>query len=326
MLTSAVACSPSSSAPRCSCSSAPERSSRRSRWGRGKLDYAGLGIVALSFALVVAAAIYMFGTTSGAHINPAVTFSLAVVRRFPWVEVVPYVVAQLAGGAGRGGAHQRDLRVARERPERVRRHDRRRGVHQGAGGGRGRRSGTFLLAGDDHGARRRPARSGGFAGLVIGLAVACEIMVIGPISGGSVNPARTFGPYLATSIFGGSTPWSEFWIYWVGPLVGGALAALAYDRDRPARTSRGAPDAQRPQGTAGDVRGPPRAPGGRPRRAATGSTTEGSTTRWPVTRQSHTSSPARSRCRRSTTPSSRCRTDRAFTRTTSGARPRTGRS
>ena len=37
-------------------------------------------------------------------------------------------------------------------------------------------------------------------------------MVIGPLSGGSVNPARTFGPYLATSIFGGSTPWSELWI------------------------------------------------------------------------------------------------------------------
>ena len=65
--------------------------------GKGELDYAGLGIVALSFALVIAAVVYMFGTTSGAHINPAVTFSLAVVRRFPWVEVGPYIAAQLAG-------------------------------------------------------------------------------------------------------------------------------------------------------------------------------------------------------------------------------------
>ena len=65
--------------------------------GQGELDYAGLGIVAISFALVVAVAVYMFGTTSGAHINPAVTFSLAVVRRFAWVEVIPYVAAQLAG-------------------------------------------------------------------------------------------------------------------------------------------------------------------------------------------------------------------------------------
>jgi len=99
--------------------------------------------------------------------------------------------------------------------------------------------------------RRAPA---GFAGLVIGLAVACEIMVIGPISGGSVNPARTFGPYLATTVFGGSTPWSELWIYWVGPLAGGALAALAYDLiARPDRTAQPAEGEQ--QGAAGDVQG-----------------------------------------------------------------------
>jgi glycerol uptake facilitator protein len=96
--------------------------------------------------------------------------------------------------------------------------------------------------------RRAPA---GFAGLVIGLSVACEIMVIGPISGGSVNPARTFGPYLATELFGGSVPWSEFWIYWAGPLVGGALAALAYDLI--AQPERAA--AEERQGAAGDVVG-----------------------------------------------------------------------
>jgi glycerol uptake facilitator protein len=84
--------------------------------GDGKLDYAGLGIVAFSFALVIAAVVYMFGTTSGAHINPAVTVALAVVRRFPWVEVAPYVLAQLAGAAIGGilvnaifGSHAVDL-------------------------------------------------------------------------------------------------------------------------------------------------------------------------------------------------------------------------
>ena len=95
---------------------------------------------------------------------------------------------------------------------------------------------------------------------MIGLAVACEIMVIGPISGGSVNPARTFGPYLATSIFGGSAPWSELWIYCAGPLVGGALAALAYDLiAQPERAADGRGGAA--AGHRGRRGGPPRAPG-----------------------------------------------------------------
>jgi glycerol uptake facilitator len=175
--------------------------------GQGELDYAGLGIVAISFALVVAAAVYVFGTTSGAHINPAVTFSLAVVRRFPWAEVVPYVVVQLAGALVGAvlvnaifGSHASDLNVSG-------------GTVVGAGFTKAQAVGaealgTFLLLATIMALavdRRAPA---GFAGLVIGLAVACEIMVIGPIS---------------------STPWTEFWVYCVGPLVGGALAALAYD-------------------------------------------------------------------------------------------------
>lgn len=219
--------------------------------GRGELDYAGLGIVAISFALVVAAVVYMFGTTSGAHINPAVTVSLAVVRRFPWAEVVPYIVVQL-GGALVGavlinaifGSHASDLNASG-------------GTVVGAEFTKAQAVGaealgTFLLLATIMALavdRRAPA---GFAGLVIGLAVACEIMVIGPISGGSVNPARTFGPYLATTIFGGSAPWSELWVYCVGPLVGGVLAALAYDLI--AQPERAA-ESDRPQGTAGEVQG-----------------------------------------------------------------------
>jgi glycerol uptake facilitator protein len=222
--------------------------------GHGQLDYAGLGIIALSFALVIAAAVYMFGTTSGAHINPAVTFSLAVVRRFPWVEVIPYFVAQLAGALAGAvlinaifGSHASDLNVSG-------------GTIVGAGFTKAQAAvaeglGTFLLLATIMALavdRRAPA---GFAGLVIGLAVACEIMVIGPISGGSVNPARTFGPYLATDIFGGSTPWSELWIYWVGPLVGGAIAVLTYDLIAQPQRAAAAAEGEVPQGTAGAVEG-----------------------------------------------------------------------
>jgi len=222
--------------------------------GQGKLDYAGLGIVGFSFALVIAAVIYMFGSTSGAHINPAVTVSLAVVRRFPWSEVVPYVLAQLAGALIGGvlviaifGSHVTDLNVSG-------------GTIVGAGFTKGQAAvaeglGTFLLVATIMALavdRRAPA---GFAGLLIGLSVACEIMVIGPISGGSVNPARTFGPYLATEIFGGSTPWSEFWIYWAGPLVGGGLAAVAYDVIAQPERAAAAAEAQTAQGTAGEIEG-----------------------------------------------------------------------
>lgn len=196
--------------------------------GSGQVDYAGIGIIALSFALVVAAVIYMFGSTSGAHINPAVTLALAVVRRFPWAEVVPYIVAQLVGAVvggilvdGMFGRVATGLNVSG-------------GTVVSAGFSNWQALlaeflGTALLmltimavAID----RRAPV---GFAGLMIGLAVGCEIMVIGPISNGSVNPARTFGPYVATQIFGGSTPWSLYWIYVVGPVVGAAAGALLYD-------------------------------------------------------------------------------------------------
>jgi glycerol uptake facilitator protein len=194
----------------------------------GRLDYAGLGIIALAFALAVALAVYTIGTTSGAHINPAVTIGLAVVRRFKWSEVGPYIVAQLAGAVA--GALLIVAYVGT------------RATTNGAVGltalGTGVNSlqgvvaealGTFLLlftimavAVD----KRAPV---GWAGWLIGLAVAAEVMVIGPFTGGSVNPARSFGPYLVNQIFGGSTPWSEFWIYIVGPIVGAVAATFCYE-------------------------------------------------------------------------------------------------
>ena len=221
--------------------------------GGGKLDYAGLGIVAFSFALVIAAVVYMFGTTSGAHINPAVTVALAVVRRFPWPEVGPYILAQLAGAVIGGilvnaifGSHAVDLNASG-------------GTIVGAGYTKGQAVtaealGTFLLLATIMALAVDSRAPAGFGGLVIGLAVACEIMVIGPISGGSVNPARTFGPYVATSVFGGSPPWGQIWLYVVGPLAGGAIAALAYDAIAQPRRAQLAATADR-QGTAGAVEG-----------------------------------------------------------------------
>ena len=74
--------------------------------------------------------------------------------------------------------------------------------------------------------RRAPP---GFAGLIIGLTVAGVITTVGNISGASLNPARTFGPYLGDSLMGGINLWMFLPIYIIGPIVGAILAALAYN-------------------------------------------------------------------------------------------------
>jgi glycerol uptake facilitator protein len=78
--------------------------------------------------------------------------------------------------------------------------------------------------------------------------------VIGPLTGAAINPARMFGPWVASSLTGGGAPWSQAGAYIVGSLVGGCLAAVAYDllaRPRAAEE----PGAQPAQGTQGDIAG-----------------------------------------------------------------------
>lgn len=218
--------------------------------GNGRLDYAGLGMVAITFALAIALAIYAFGTTSGAHLNPAVTVSLAAVRRFPWSEVPAYVVAQLAGGLA-GAA----LIVASFGREAVDLGTGQTSIATGTSYGQAivaEAVGTFLLltaimalAVD----RRAP---GGWAGLMIGLSVAAAILVIGPLTGGSLNPARTFGPLLVGTIGDGPTHWSDFPAYIVGPLIGGLVAAIVYDVVAQPRVF-GEPEPA--QGTQGEIEG-----------------------------------------------------------------------
>jgi glycerol uptake facilitator protein len=197
------------------------------RMGGGELAYPGLGFVALTFALAVAIAIYAFGPISGAHINPAVTVALAATRRFPWGEAPAYIGAQLVGGAigaalivaafggeavdlGTGGTSLADDITYTQ------------GIVTEA-------LATFLLvtaimalAVD----RRAPA---GWAGFMIGLAVAAAILASGPLTGGSLNPARTFGPMLITGIGGGDASWGDLPAYVIGPLIGSVVAAFTYE-------------------------------------------------------------------------------------------------
>jgi glycerol uptake facilitator protein len=68
----------------------------------------------------------------------------------------------------------------------------------------------------------------GFAGLIIGLTVTASLTMISNLTGGSINPARTFGPFLAITLLGGNNLWADFPIYVIGPIAGAVAAALVY--------------------------------------------------------------------------------------------------
>jgi glycerol uptake facilitator protein len=195
--------------------------------GAGALSFAGLGFVSLAFGFVVAIVVYGFGPVSGAHINPAVTVALAVTRRFPWSEVVPYLLAQVVGAVagsllvvGVFGTAGVDLGLGAT------------GLGLGVPYWQGMVAefvGTFLLMFTVMALAVDSRAPLGWAGLMIGLAVAAAIMLIGPQTGGSLNPARTTGPDVVLALWGGSVKWSQLPLYWVAPILGSAAAALVYD-------------------------------------------------------------------------------------------------
>lgn len=195
--------------------------------GKGTLDYAGLGFISLAFAVVVALVIYGFGPVSGAHINPAVTLALAATRRFPWGQVAPYIVSQLIGGAlgsllvvvtfGSGavelGLGMTSVAEGISLPQAV--------VIEFLG--------TFLLMFTIMAVAVDSRAPLGWAGFLIGLSVACAILLIGPQTGGSLNPARTMGPDVIAGVFGGDVAWSQLLVYWLGPVLGALAATGLYD-------------------------------------------------------------------------------------------------
>lgn len=163
--------------------------------------------------LMVMAVIYFMGTVSGAHLNPAVTVAFALRRNFPWARVPGYVVAQMAGSLGAAGF----LRVVFGNVG-----------HLGAtGAGAGMSAGTAALVeavltlglvsvilGTASGARNVGAN----AALAVGAYIALAGLWAAPVSGASMNPARSLGP----AIVGGH--WGAWWAYVVGPFAGAAVA------------------------------------------------------------------------------------------------------
>jgi MIP family channel proteins len=192
----------------------------------------GLLGIAAAHGVMLAIMVSVFGATSGGHFNPAVTAGFLVTRRIAPTLAAIYVVAQLVGGTLAGLA----LRIIF--PEAVWK-----AAHLGTpnlGSGIGSGTGVlieailtaFLLLAV-FGTAVDP-RAPKIAGFGIGLTVAVDILLGGPLTGAAMNPARAFGPELA----GGY--WDNWWVYWIGPLIGGVLAALFYEY---AITARPAPRA-----------------------------------------------------------------------------------
>ncbi|HWO64327.1 MAG TPA: aquaporin [Umezawaea sp.] len=187
----------------------------------------GLLVVALAHGLALAVAIYAFGSASGGHFNPTVTVALAARARFPWREVPAYVLAQLLGGtlgatvihlAYAGSGTTGGLGATT--------------LAQGVNVGQGLLAeafGAFLLVTAVYALAVSPSAPRGVVGFGIGLALAVQIMAIGPLTGASVNFARTLGPDLVLAVTGGEVAWSHLVVYLVGPIVGGLAAALLYE-------------------------------------------------------------------------------------------------
>jgi aquaporin Z len=169
--------------------------------------------IALTFGLVVLVMIYTLGDISGAHINPAVTIGFWFARRLSWREALPYVASQFAGAMAAAAMMKVLFPDARTL-----------GATQPAGPAF--QSFVlevlltallmFVILGVSTGAREK----GITAGIVVGSVIALAAMFAGPISGASMNPARSLGPALVSGQI------ASLWIYLSAPLVGSALAVI----------------------------------------------------------------------------------------------------
>lgn len=206
----------------------------------------GIGLlgVSLAFGLTVLTGAYALGPVSGAHFNPAVTVGLWAGGRFPASQVVPYIVAQVVGGAAGaailyvitsgapdftlGGGFAANGYGAHSP-----------GHYSMLAGAVSELTMTFMflivILGATH--HRAPV---GFAGMAIGLALTLIHLISIPVTNTSVNPARSTGP----ALFVGDWALGQLWLFWVMPILGAAVAGFVYrsvfegDVEKPPITGR----------------------------------------------------------------------------------------
>jgi MIP family channel proteins len=174
-----------------------------------------LGVAAV-FGLIIMVMVYAIGHLSGAHINPAVTVAFTLTRHFPLRDAAAYIVAQLAGAAAGAllllaawgdapaalGATVPSVDAATALLYEV--------------------VLTAVLMFVIVAVATDTRAVGAGAAIAIGGSVALDALLGGPLTGASMNPARSFGPALA------SGEWTDFWVYVAGPVAGATLGAVAY--------------------------------------------------------------------------------------------------
>ena len=184
----------------------------------GALDPAGLVAIAIAHAFALFVGVAIAANISGGHLNPAVTFGLAVGGHITILTGIFYWVAQLLGSTAacfllKFVTHGKAIPT------------------HGVTAGMNEFEGvvmeiviTFALVYTVYATAADPKKGslGTIAPIAIGFIVGANILAAGPFSGGSMNPARSFGPAVAAGNFAGN------WVYWVGPLIGGGLAGFVY--------------------------------------------------------------------------------------------------
>ncbi len=183
----------------------------------GALGTVGIGLV---FGLIIMVMIYATGHLSGAHINPAVTVAFTLTRRFPAREAVAYIAAQLAGAVA--GALVL-LAVWPDQPAEL-------GATVPSVGVGGAFVYELILTAFLMFVIMAVATDtravGAAAAIAIGGTVGLDALFGGPVTGASMNPARSFGPALVAG------QWLDFWVYLTAPPLGAAIGALAYQAVR----------------------------------------------------------------------------------------------
>jgi len=178
----------------------------------GQLGHLG---VALTFGLVIMVMIYAVGHVSGAHFNPAVTFAFALSRHFPWSRAAGYWAAQVAGGIAAAAIVRASLGLH---------------AHDGAtlpSGSQGQAFLwelvlTFFLMFVIMAVATDTRAVGEAAAIAVGGTVGLDALFGGPVTGASMNPARSLAPAIVSGEL------HALWLYLVAPPLGAALAALTY--------------------------------------------------------------------------------------------------